>query len=163
MASLGRTAIGAILVSVIIVFLSKLAALFPFYMTMVTETFNLANIAAADNYIKFQYYDASINDVTGLRSRPLFNQNPWQVEIEVLNEDRESALGNDSEFYYIGEDDYNKPYRQRGKPITIIIRALYPFQFELWGRPVGFDVPVSFSLTTIGLKYYKDLPMDDPY
>ena len=165
MASIGKMVIGAIIVSVLVVFLSKIAALFPFYMTIVVETFNLSNIAAADNYVKQPYYDATLQ---GLRERPLFNQDPDSVVVAVrqLNSDGtvgREAVGSANEYDYEWEPDDTKPYRQRGEPLQITISAMYPFEFTLWGRDVGFDVPISFSLTTIGLKYYKDLPLANPY
>jgi len=158
MDAVGKLALKAIIISALVVFLSKVAALFPFYMTIVVESFNLANAAAADNYIKQPSYDAAL---AALCERPLFNRNPGSVTIEVQNADGGRAVGSDNEYDYDGLAD--KPYRQRGRPLQVTVSALYPFEFTLWGRPVGFDVPVSFSLTVIGLKYYKDLPMDNPY
>ncbi|MDR1687854.1 MAG: hypothetical protein LBS21_04495 [Clostridiales bacterium] len=160
MRALGKTVIGAIVISVLIVFFTKLAGMFPFYLTMITETFNLANIAATDNYIKEQYYTDSLD---GLRSLPLYRENASSVEIEILNADGRTAVGDNDEYGYIDADPSFKPYLQRGNPVSIRISAVYPFQFELWGRPTAFDVPVSFSLTTVGLRYYKDLPIDDLY
>ena len=165
MAGIGKIVIGAILASVLIVFLSRLAALFPFYMTIVVETFNLANIAAADNYIKEPYLEAAEQ---GLQERPLFNQNPDEVRVEIWQIDDNGgrireAVGSANEFDYEFDPSYAKPYRQRGAPLQITITAVYPMQFTLWGQEVGFDVPITFSLNTIGLKYYKDLPLDNPY
>jgi len=158
---LGKLVIGAILLSALVVFLSKTAALFPFYMTIVVETFNVANIAAADNYVKQPLYDASLQ---GLRDRPIFNQrDPSLVTIQVLTSDGRNAVGNADEYAYQSVSPANKPYRQRGETIQVRISAVYPFEFTMWGRPVGFDVPVSFSITTTGLKYYKDLPLANPY
>ena len=152
--------IGAILVSILVVFLSQVAALFPFYMTIVVETFNLSNIAAADNYVKQPFYDASLE---GLQERPLFNQNPERVEIEVLNSAGRRAIGSADEFHYESADPMNKPYMQRGEELTVTVTALFPFEFSMWGQPVGVDVPISFSLTVAGLKYYKDLPISGLY
>ncbi len=178
--------IGAVLLSALIMFLSRTAALFPFYMTIVTETYNLANIASADNYIKEQYYEDALED---LRDRPLFNNAYTQdAEIYVLNEEgiellemagssgtiKERldsinfgdgwAVGSNDEYdYAVTDGPDGKPYRQQGRPVQIVVTAEYPFQFTMWGRDAGFNVPVSFSITTNGLKYYKDLPMDNPY
>ena len=160
MAGIGKMVIWAIIVSALVVFLSKAAALFPFYMTMVVETFNLANIAAADNYVKQPYYDASLE---GLQERALFNQNPDDVVITVRNSAGREAIGSANEYDHEADAPMNKPYRQRGEPLEITVAAVYPFEFTMWGQPAGFDVPVSFSITTIGLKYYKDLPLDNPY
>ena len=187
MAAAAKIFIWAIIISIMVVFLSRVVAIFPFYMTMVTEAFNMANIAAADNYVKEMYWNDAME---GLQSRPMFNDpNTADAYIFVLNETGMSmmnsdisalhasfgggmtvtgnssvAIGNNDEFYYVGIDGYiGKPYRQMGNPITIVVAAEFPFAFTLWGEEVGFNVPMSFTLTTTGLRYYKDLPLDNPY
>ena len=161
MVGIAKIVLKAVIISALIIFLTKLSALFPFYMTIVVETFNLANIAAADNYVKEPYFDAALQ---GLQERPLFNLRPDDVKITIFNEDGRRAVGSADEYDYLEAEDRDKPYMQRGKTVQIRIEAWYPFEFTMWGRPVGFDVPISFSLDTIGLKYYKDLPLDDdPY
>jgi hypothetical protein len=160
MATYGKTVIGAILISTLVVFLAKVAALFPFFMTMVTETFNLANIASADNYIKDSYYQQSLKD---LRERPFFNKLPDRVEINVYNASDRWAVGSDDEYEYINDSPDNKPYMQKGDPVRIEVKAKYPFEFTIWGQTVSYEAPMSFRLTCYGLKYYKDLDMDNPY
>jgi hypothetical protein len=51
----------------------------------------------------------------------------------------------------------NKPYRQRGEPLTVEIKAVYPFSITLWGKKLEREIPVQFSMSTTGLKHYKDL------
>jgi hypothetical protein len=158
----------AIIVAGMLYILTHLAFFFPFYMTMVTETFNLANIAANDNYVKETYYDYSFDS---LISRPMFNKawaleggdgwNNGNVRITVTNVDGERAVGSDNEFDYNTTDGpEDKPYRQRGEPIVVTVSAAYPFEVSMWNWTITRAMPVSFSITTVGLRYYKDLDYD---
>lgn len=147
--------------TIILALIMQVFLFFPFYMTLVIETFNLANVAATDNYVKESFYDTIIED---LRDRPVFSRRPRnEVQIHVRNSDNQSAIGDDNEFYYdeYGIDDHLKPYRQRGEPITITIEARYPLEFQWMGMTFRHDagIPVSFEMTTIGLRYYKDLDL----
>ena len=164
----------AIIASAALFILTHLAFFFPFYMTIVVETFNLANVAANDNYVKYEYWDSSLQ---GLRQRSMFEKayerDPLSISVTAIKgspgDPYGSAIGDDSEdgtaFYYDrnGFTDANKPYRQRGEPVTVTVRAAYPFEVSMWDLEIKKSWPVEFSITTIGLKYYKDLPYDDLY
>ena len=157
----------AIISSVALFLIVQLAFFFPFYMTIVVETFNLANIAANDNYVKQMYYDHSLD---ALKDRPMFNRLSDDVAIEVIAEDEfggaVDAIGDDDDFFYnqydgpVLPDGTIKPYLQRGNPVTVRISAVYPIEMTLWGSTITYPFPVSFSITSIGLKYYKDLDWD---
>jgi len=163
MAAAIKAVLAAILAAAALFIVTQLVFFFPFYMTIITETFSLANVAAYDNYVKQSYYD---NSLEGLRERPIFNKAPSSIKIEILNADNRDAVGDDDEFYYNSYEGIYlpgggyKPYRQRGEPITVNITAVYPLEISLWGRPLRREIPVSFSMTTIGLRYYKDLHYD---
>jgi len=160
METIGKMVLNAILISAVVLFLSRVVFLFPFYMTIVVETFNLSNVAANDNYVRQSFYDATRDS---LENRPLFNQNPDLIDIRIFQTGTNvRAIGSDNEFDYahLPVNDPGRPYRQRGEPITVEVEAWFPFEFTLFGRPVGFDVPVSFGMTTRGLRYYRDLPLD---
>jgi len=178
----------AIIASAALMILTHLAFFFPFYITVVVETFNLANIAANDNYVRHDYWAESLE---GLKDRPIFSKaygwSPDNISIEIIKGTPSSAdkrrcdnlcaagsacngrcaVGYDGPYasaYFYDENgwaDKAKPYRQRGEPITVTVRAVYPFEVTMWGRSVRQGWPVSFSITTIGLRYYKDLPYDD--
>ncbi|MCL2146650.1 MAG: hypothetical protein FWH52_02470 [Synergistaceae bacterium] len=157
----------AIISTVVLFLIIQLAFFFPFYMTIVVETFNLSNIAANDNYVKQMYYDHSLD---GMRDRPIFNKTPADVRIEVFTEDdwgiQWNAVGEDDEYAYSAYEGENwehgehKPYLQRGHPVTVTVSAIYPLEMTLWGRTITHPFPVSFSMTSVGLKYYKDLDWD---
>ncbi|MCL2048460.1 MAG: hypothetical protein FWG87_07005 [Defluviitaleaceae bacterium] len=156
----------AIISTVVLFLIMQLAFFFPFYLTIVVEAFNLSNIAANDNYVKEMYYDHSLD---GLRSRAVFNKLPDEIMIEIVATDASGntweAVGDDDERTYSHQDGpyvngTRKPYLQRGSPVTVTITAVYPIEMTLWGRTITHPFPVSFSMTSIGLKYYKDLEWD---
>lgn len=127
---------------------------FPWYTTLVVETFNLSQIAAGDNYVKQSYYDDTLNRLQG---RPIFKRNPNAIKISIENEDGNKAVGYDDESVYENLPEEQKPYNQRGKAITVKIDAVYPLTIKLWGQDVTRNIDVSFSMNTVGLKHYKDL------
>lgn len=130
---------------------------FPWYMTLVVETFNLSQAAANDNYVKYAYYDDVLDRI---RERPIFRDRPYDVEITVTNSSGKNAVGYDDALLYVFSPDYDKPYRQRGEPVTITIEAVYPLKVTLWGNEIRRDLDVSFTMKAIGLKHYKDLELD---
>lgn len=153
MQGIAKAVLIAILVSICILLLFNLAFFFPWYSTMVIETFNLSQIAANDNYIKQTYYN---NALYGFKNRPIFKDKSDKVEIIIKNSDGGDAVGYDNEMYYESLSEWEKPYRQRGEAITVTIKAVYPFTVTLWGNKYEIELPVDFSLTSVGLKHYKD-------
>lgn len=159
MQGIAKAVLITILVSICILLFVNLVFFFPWYMTLVTETFNLSQAAANDNYIKQSYYDDTL---ARLKDRPIFEDKAGDIVITVKNASGYTAVGNDYEEIYENESliELDKPYRQRGKPITIEIEAVYPLSITLWGNKVEKEIPVSFSLTAVGLRHYKDLPIN---
>ncbi|TCK90646.1 hypothetical protein EDC19_2415 [Natranaerovirga hydrolytica] len=155
MQAIAKAILKTIIVTVFILLFMNMVYFFPWYMTMITETFHISQLVANDNYLKQSYYDESLNR---LRERPIFRERKYDIEIIVLNESGSRAVGYDDESLYEYSTDFSKPYRQRGSPITVEIKANYPLSLTLWGNRIeGIDIPASFSLTTFGLKHYKDL------
>ncbi|MBT2293167.1 hypothetical protein J7E73_29480 [Paenibacillus albidus] len=154
MRGIAKSFLVAIVVAASIMVFTNLVFFFPWYMTLVIETFNLSQVAAGDNYIKQSYYDDALER---LKDRPIYRDNKDQIEIEVLNEDDKSARGVDDETTYANAAENEKPYRQRGEPVKVTISAVYPLSVRLWGQEIRKEIPVSFSLTSAGLKHYKDL------
>lgn len=171
MAAPVKAVLVAVIAAAALFILTQLAFFFPFYMTIVIETINLANVAADDNYVRYEYWESSLQR---LQERAVFSKAySWDsssISIEVVKgtpgDAHGSAIGDAREdgtdFYYdrTGWADRNKPYRQRGEPLTITVRAAYPFEVSMWGWSVSKLWPASFRMTTIGVKYYKDLPYD---
>lgn len=154
MRGVAKAVLGVILSSVAILLLLNLAFFFPWYLTLITETYNVSQIVAGDNYMKETYYEDALER---LQKRPIFRDKEDKIEILVTNADGRSAIGDDDETVYYDSSEMDKPYLQRGEELEVEIRAVYPFTITLWGEKLERELPVSFSMSTTGLKHYKDL------
>lgn len=150
-----------IIVTVSFMIFTNFIYFFPWYTTLIVETFHVSQIVASDNYLKENLKDKVLKD---LRDRPIYRKKASQIEISANktqkkpdDEVEHSAEGGKVELY---EDVQNedKPYRQRGESVTVTISAVYPLSIKLWGKELEREIPVSFTLRTVGLKHYKDLP-----
>ncbi|MDH6426086.1 MULTISPECIES: hypothetical protein [unclassified Paenibacillus] len=155
MQGIAKAVLLTILTSVTILLFVNLAFFFPWYLTLVTETYSVSQIVAGDNYLKESYYEDAMER---LQERPIYRDKADDIVITVTNADHDNAIGNDDETSYYDEgNEWNKPYRQRGEPLTVEIKAVYPFSITLWGKKLEHEIPVHFSMSTTGLKHYKDL------
>jgi archaellum component FlaF (FlaF/FlaG flagellin family) len=157
MQGIAKAILISILVSASILLFSNLVVFFPWYMTLVIETFNLSQVASCDNYIKISYYEDALYK---LENTPIFNKNATNINITVTNAYGRTAKGYDDENRYADDSEYDKPYLQRGEEITITISANFVPRITLWGKEIERYIPVSFTLKPVGLKHYKDLPFD---
>ncbi|WP_375102356.1 hypothetical protein [Paenibacillus sp. RS8] len=154
MQSIAKAILITIVTTAMILVFMNLAFFFPWYLTLVVETYNVSQIVAGDNYLKNSDYEDALDR---LQKRPIFRDKADDIKITVLNEDKEDARGGDDATDYYEMPESDKPYRQRGKSLQVEIKAVYPFSITLWGKPVEREMPVRFSMTTTGLKHYKDL------
>ncbi|KKC49193.1 hypothetical protein VE23_22265 [Paenibacillus sp. D9] len=154
MRGIAKALLATMLVSVAIMLFTNLVFFFPWYTTLIVETFNLSQVAAGDNYVKRSYYDDALDR---LKNRPIYREKANDIKLTVVNADDYDAVGSDDEASYENATEIQKPYRQRGKPVKVTLSAVYPLSITVWGRKIEEEVPVSFSLTTVGLKHYKDL------
>ncbi|MDH6371344.1 hypothetical protein CA600_12925 [Paenibacillus sp. VTT E-133280] len=154
MQGIAKAVLLTILTSVTILLFVNLAFFFPWYLTLVTETYSVSQIVAGDNYLKESYYEDAMER---LQERPIYRDKADDISITVTNVDQDDAIGNDDETSYYEWNEMNKPYRQRGEPLTVEIKAVYPFSITLWGKKLEREIPVQFSMSTTGLKHYKDL------
>lgn len=154
MAGIARAVLVTIIVSICLLLFINLALFFPWYITLITETFHLSQVVASDNYLKESYYDDALDR---LQERPIFRDKRHAIKISVKNADQYDAIGYNDETFYIDRAKFEKPYRQRGEPINVEISAVYPLTITLWGEKYEQEIPISFSMTTTGLKHYKDL------
>lgn len=154
MQGLAKGVLVTILVSISMLLFVNFVYFFPWYATLVTEAYHLSQAAANDNYLKQSYYDDALDR---LRDRPIFRDKRDKIAIKVSNADNRSAVGGDDETLYESYAEWDKPYRQRGEPVTVTIEAVYPLSVTLWGKKYEREVPVSFTIKTTGLKHYKDL------
>lgn len=159
MQGIAKSMFAAIIVAIVIMMFTNFVFFFPWYMTLIVETFNVAQVVASENYLKKEYEESLLEK---MEKRPIYKERADKIKIYAWKEvtgdsdvDKDDAIGE------IGVSDYsertNKPYRQRGEPVTVKISAVYPLTVELWGKEYTRDIPISFSLTTTGLKHYKDL------
>lgn len=158
MRAFAKSILISIFVSLGIMLLSNLLYFFPWYMTLVVETFNVTQIVASDNYLKDDYYEDSLDR---LKKRPIFSQRADDITIEAKHDDNHSVRGDNDASKYENLPDSEKPYRQRGEAVEVTISAEYPLSVKLWGKKYERDIPVSFTLKTTGLKHYKDLSYDE--
>lgn len=154
MRGVAKAVLGVIISSVAILLLLNLAFFFPWYLTLITETYNVSQIVAGDNYMKQSYYE---NALERLQERPIFRDKKDKIEILVTNADGRRAIGDDDETIYYASAEFDKPYLQRGEELEVMIKAVYPFTITLWGEKLERELPISFSMSTTGLKHYKDL------
>lgn len=159
MRAFAKSILISILVAAAIVVFTNFIYFFPWYTTLIVETFNVTQIVASDNYLKEEHKE---NVLDNLKERPIFRERAEDIEISVKkepdDENDHSAEGeNDPTIYEDDAEDY-KPYRQRGEPVTVTLKAVYPFTITIFGQTIERELPVSFTLKTVGLKHYKDLP-----
>lgn len=144
----------SIVVTVALYVLTSFIYFFPWYTTLIVETFNVSQIVAGDNYLKQTYYEETLDR---LKDKPIFREYPGKIELIVLNDDGRNAVGDNDEEIYEGSVEGDKPYKQRGNPLTVEMSAVYPLKATLWGETYTYDIPIDFSMKTVGLKHYKDL------
>lgn len=144
----------SIVVTVALYVLTSFIYFFPWYTTLIVETFNVSQIVAGDNYLKQGYYDDTL---ARLKAKPIFKEYPGEVQITVLNDDGRDAIGDNDEEIYESSVEGDKPYKQRGNPLTVEISAAYPLKATLWGKTYTRKETFTFTMKTVGLKHYKDL------
>lgn len=156
MRAFAKSILISILVSVAILLFTNFIYFFPWYMTLVVETFHLSQAVASDNYLTYDNKDYTLKR---LKERPVYRDKADQIVISAKKDGggENSAEGWDASSYEDALTDEEKPYKQRGYPVTVRIEAVYPLSIKLWGEKYEREIPVSFSLTTTGLKHYKDL------
>lgn len=160
MQGIAKAILVTIITTAMILVFINLAFFFPWYLTLVIETYNVSQVVAGDNYLKQSSYEDALEK---LQERPIFRDKADKIEITVVKKDmgyslaNSNAIGNDDATYYYDLPEADKPYQQRGKSLEVEIKAVYPFSITLWGKPLEREMPVSFSMTTTGLKHYKDL------
>ncbi|MBH5320056.1 hypothetical protein I6N90_19830 [Paenibacillus sp. GSMTC-2017] len=161
MQGIAKAILITLLTSIGIVLLTNMAFFFPWYLTLVSETYYVSQVAATDNYVSRANYD-DIKD--SLEDKPIFSKRKDDIQIWV-HKSEEYSNPSKSAIPIVDRSDYSdyvydeeKPYQQRGETIYVKIAAVYPLSITLWGEEHTAEIPVSFKMTTVGLKHYKDLP-----
>ena len=154
--------IAIIAVASIIVFVN-MAFFFPWYMEIIQTTFEVSQMISTENYLTYDKYEDALN---GLRDKPIFRDRASSVRIEARHEDGRPAIEAsglyDVNTYYYNLHEDEKPYVQLGNLVTITVTATYPFRMQMFGSPVtAADIEnISFSMTTVTTRHYKDLWFD---
>lgn len=158
MQGIAKATLCSIFIALFLLVLSSFIYFFPWYTTLVVETFNVSQIVAGDNYLKESYYQEALEH---LNDTPLFDyyqsDSDKCVQITVKNESNRDAIGVDDETYYETMNEEQKPYGQRGRTLTVTIRATYPLKVRIMGNDYAAPITLTCSLKTVGLKHYKDL------
>lgn len=154
MKGFAKMTLASIIIAIALFVFTSFIYFFPWYSTVIVETFNLAQVVAGENYLAEDVY---VDTLERIRDKPIFNKNSNLVKITVLNEDGRSAIGDSNASIYEEAQDEDKPYRQRGNTIEVKIEAVYPLTVTVWGKDISKNIPVSFKMKTVGLKHYKDL------
>lgn len=154
MKGVAKATLISIVVTIALLMFTSFIYFFPWYTTLIVETFNISQIVAGDNYLKDSDYEDAL---ARLKAKPIFKEYYDKIEIKVETEDGHEARGKDDETIYETSVDQDKPYRQRGYTITVKLSAVYPLKVTIWGKTYVQDVPMDFSMKTVGLKHYKDL------
>jgi len=165
MAGFAKAILITILAAVSIMLLFNMAFFFPWYLEIIDTTFQVAQLIATDNYLTYDNYHTVYDE---LRGKPIFRERAGadQLMIEAFHEGyrTDSAIENSIhslEYYYALDDENAKPYVQMGNLVTVTITANYPFRMQFLGEPITLnDFPVTFSMTTVTTKHYKDLDYD---
>ncbi len=157
MRGVAKAVLASIFISMFLLIFSSFIYFFPWYATLVVETFNISQVVAGDNYLKESYYNDALDR---LKSRPLYRDVAILVDKEGYDSGR-SARGVDDEKVYENLSESEKPYRQRGESIIVTVKAKYPLHIKIMGEYHERLIEVSFKMKTVGLKHYKDLDYYD--
>jgi hypothetical protein len=145
MKGVANSILAVILVSFFILSFTNFLLFFPWYLTLVYNTFNTATEASIVNYVTG---DMVGNVISDLESKPLYKDYIGDVKV-YMNDDviRE------------GENDTNLRL-QKGDSFNVSIEAQFPFVVKVFGKEFEGKLPIKFTIPTTGVRYYKDM---DPY
>lgn len=155
MKAIANSILATILVSIFIITFTNFIMLFPWYLTLVYETMNLSSDVATVNGVTKNMVD---NVILDLEDKPLFKRKMSDLKIFIS----ESTTDKDVEVQKAVFSDTKevKYKRQRGKKIKVGIEAVFPFDIKVFGNTYSYQIPIRFNLSTIGVRYYKDLEGD---
>ncbi len=125
-----------LIVAFIVVTFTNSIAFFPWYLSLIYETFNLSIRAANDNFITAEVENEIMSN---LRSKPIFKDTGIPISISGA-----------------------KTYQKRGKPFSVGITSEFPFKISITGGSSGqvalIDkrINIGFNLKTTGINYDKE-------
>lgn len=140
MKGFANTILATILISMFVLTFSNFLTFFPWYMTLVYETFNLSTRASNINYIS---EDMVIDVKESLIDRPMFNRFEKE-DIKIYMDDT-----------LIDQNTIVEPL-QRGEQFKVKLQAKFPFQIKAGNIDFERHLEVSFNIPTTGIKLYRD-------
>lgn len=135
----------AMLVGVFITTFSNFIMFFPWYFTLVYETFNVSIRASNINYIDSTITKEARDD---LINRPIFNKLS-RGDIKILMNDTEISENNEQNTFI--------SYLQRGETFDVTIESKFPFIIKFGDVDFRREAEIKFTIPTTGIRYYKDL------
>ncbi|MFZ5988866.1 MAG: hypothetical protein ACOYWZ_17310 [Bacillota bacterium] len=145
MKGVANSILAAILVSFFMLSFTNFLLFFPWYLTLVYKTFNVATEASTINYVSGQMVEDALND---LETRPMYRDKINSIVISMDNV-AVSRYSND-----------NTRRLQKGEKFNVSIEADFPFVVKIFGQEFKRELDIKFSIPVTGIRYYKDL---DPY
>jgi len=155
MKAIANSILATILISLFIITFTNFIILFPWYLTLVFETMNLSSDVATVNGVTKNMVD---NVILNLEDKPLFKRKMSDLKIFISSSDSGSDV--EVQKAVFSDDNEVKYRRQRGKKIKVGIEAVFPFDIKVFGNTYSYQIPIRFNLSTIGVRYYKDLEGD---
>ncbi|KNY27517.1 hypothetical protein [Pseudobacteroides cellulosolvens] len=155
MKAIANSILATILVSIFIITFTNFIMLFPWYLTLVFETMNLSSDVATVNGVTKNMVD---NVILDLEDKPLFKRKMSDLKIFISHSDSDNDV--EVQKAVFSDDKEVKHRRQRGKKIKVGIEAVFPFDIKVFGNTYSYQIPIRFNLSTIGVRYYKDLEGD---
>jgi hypothetical protein len=130
-----------LIMTIFIMVFSNFILFFPWYLTLIYQTYNLSIQASGENYVTNLMVIDVKND---LKSRPIFNKmEEGDIKINM----------NDMELDGVMEPQY----LQRGESFAVGIECSFPFEINVGETRFKRSVRVKFEVPTTGLKYYREL------
>lgn len=129
-----------LIMTIFIMVFSNFILFFPWYLTLMYQTYNLSVQAASENYVSTSMVADVKNDLV---TRPIF-----------------SSMGADDIGVFMDEikiDSFDPDYLQRGERFTVGLECSFPFEIKFGDASLEREVSVKFEIPTTGLRYYKDL------
>ncbi|NMB34504.1 MAG: hypothetical protein GX992_09830 [Clostridium sp.] len=145
MKGIANSILAAVLVSFFILSFTNFLLFFPWYLTLVYNTFNVATEASIVNYVTGDMVE---NVIADLESKPLYRDNIDGVRVYMDN--TQVVRGRDNTALRL----------QKGQSFNVSIEGRFPFSIKVFGREFEKKLSVKFTIPSTGIRYYKDM---DPY
>ncbi|NLP15143.1 MAG: hypothetical protein GX383_11865 [Clostridium sp.] len=145
MKGVANSILAVVLVSFFVLSFTNFLLFFPWYLTLIYNTFNVATEASIVNYVTSDMVENVISD---LESKPLYKDHIGEVKVYMNNVEVKRGVDNPA------------LRLQKGQTFSITIKADFPFVVKIFGNEFERKLPIRFTIPSTGVRYYKDM---DPY